>query len=424
MGARQKRRVSKSQKSRELDFEMLESKDLLTGVSLLGNGTLLISGTNSSEVSVVSQTGNTVQATLTGFESQTFAAQDVDLIRFIGRNGDDSFTNNTNIAARALGFGGNDRLVGGSANDFLQGGNGDDTLIGNAGNDRISGNSGNDSLVGGDNVDRLRGGSGNDVINGGGGFDFLFGDGGDDVSAYADVFSTYDLSADGSAVVFLSANGTEANRSIEVFRFADGDLINNNPNVPNPGPSGPVAPADPSDPANPTPVTSAPTPTPAPTPAPTDNGSTDPVVPPAPVEENVSGFNQAETVSLNLLNSFRASNGLGPLSATSSALNNFSESWARTLGQRGQVFEHSPDADQRALTIEEGNVRYGENIVRVNDFEGQTLQQVAERMHQLWIDSPSHRANMLTPQFDRVGVGIVLGSDGFWYGAHNFQGTT
>jgi uncharacterized protein YkwD len=39
----------------------------------------------------------------------------------------------------------------------------------------------------------------------------------------------------------------------------------------------------------------------------------------------------------------------------------------------------------------------------------QTYRSFAERMVKNWMDSPGHRDNLLNPQFDRIGIGIVSG---------------
>ena len=76
--------------------------------------------------------------------------------RFDGGAGDDTLdASGTTTAATVLGNGGDDKITGGSANDYLIGGTGDDSLDGGAGNDR---------LVGGAGADELRGGAGNDLI--------------------------------------------------------------------------------------------------------------------------------------------------------------------------------------------------------------------------------------------------------------------
>jgi uncharacterized delta-60 repeat protein len=87
-------------------------------------------------------------------------------IIFSGDDGNDLFTGIAATGPLSLtGNGGDDVLIGGSANDTLNGGSGKDELVGNSGDDSLSGNGGTgDTLDGGDGDDTLNGGAGNDVI--------------------------------------------------------------------------------------------------------------------------------------------------------------------------------------------------------------------------------------------------------------------
>ena len=77
-----------------------------------------------------------------------------------------------------LGFGGDDRIEGGSGNDVASGGDGNDTINGNGGNDTLQGGGGNDTISGGAGDDRLTGGAGDDYLSGGSGSDtFVIGAG-------------------------------------------------------------------------------------------------------------------------------------------------------------------------------------------------------------------------------------------------------
>ena len=93
-------------------------------------------------------------------------------------------------------------MVGGVDNDRLYGGSGQDYLIGQVGNDILDGGDGNDKLLGGWGNDTLTGGAGMDVLNGGDGNDTLTGGVGADV--------------------FVWSNGRD---TITDFRIEDGDKI-------------------------------------------------------------------------------------------------------------------------------------------------------------------------------------------------------
>ncbi len=75
--------------------------------------------------------------------------------RIRGGQGDDSL----------WGYGGADRIEGGSGNDSIQGGPGDDILTDSFGDDNIKGGAGNDAIDGGPGVDLLLGQAGDDFIS-------------------------------------------------------------------------------------------------------------------------------------------------------------------------------------------------------------------------------------------------------------------
>ena len=74
----------------------------------------------------------------------------------MGNRGDDSLNAG----------GGNDTLMGGKDNDTVEGGNGDDLVRGDRADDVVKGGNGADRLFGGKNNDSLFGGSGNDALSG------------------------------------------------------------------------------------------------------------------------------------------------------------------------------------------------------------------------------------------------------------------
>ncbi len=213
-----KRRVRSRSGGNNTSYQECEPRRLLAGILFTpATGEILIGGTNGDDTVRITQARNVVSVSYPGFTTGTFAASDVNSIRFIGLAGDDFFENRTAIAAIALGQAGDDTLIGGSGadrlvgntgndnitgnggDDFIVAGNGDDRVDAGDGNDRvlgirganiILGGIGNDTVFGGLGVDVisdvsgtnvLAGGSGEDRIQGGSGSDLIFGGGGDDV---------------------------------------------------------------------------------------------------------------------------------------------------------------------------------------------------------------------------------------------------
>ena len=104
-------------------------------------------------------------------------------------------------------------LDGGAGNDTIYGGGGDDTLIGGTGNDALSGEEDDDTLQGDAGNDRISGGSGTDT------------------AVYSGDRDDYDIveNSNGSYTVTDtrpgSPDGTDTVHDVEVFTFADGDVL-------------------------------------------------------------------------------------------------------------------------------------------------------------------------------------------------------
>jgi hypothetical protein len=153
-------------------LEHLETREVPTVTPILGaDGVLTITGDASKNMVSVSErtteagvreivvTGTyEVSGNAKWIPPQPFDANKVKGIVFHGLDGDDTFTNHTDIAVTAYGGAGNDVLRGGGGNDRLYGGAGDDKLYGGGGNDALFGGAGkgeNDELHGGAGADRF-----------------------------------------------------------------------------------------------------------------------------------------------------------------------------------------------------------------------------------------------------------------------------
>ena len=126
----------------------------------------------------------------------------------------------------------------------------------------------------------------------------------------------------------------------------------------------------------------------------------------------------AEQALINSINSLRASNGLAPL-ATHPVLVNKARfvSFTMSLGTCGRdgggrpLICHSPlDA---GITVPWNYL--AENVGMVGPAD-------VGRMHQAFVDSPGHLANMLNPGTVYVGVGVAY-VDGLMYVAEEFMTT-
>jgi Ca2+-binding RTX toxin-like protein len=142
----------------------------------------------------------------------------VDLITFKAGDGNDILDGSaTKTALIAYGEAGDDTLIGGANNDYLDGGAGIDTIVGNGGNDVI---------VGGAEVDILTGGTGADQ----------FRYGGDVLTSGPDELQDYDISADQyglkgqdlgiNALTFQKGTATEITGDVNVIVLAGEKFAN------------------------------------------------------------------------------------------------------------------------------------------------------------------------------------------------------
>lgn len=169
--------------SQSTQYVNLESRNLLAGIFLgtfNGFDTVLVEGANTNDVAYVAEAaGDRLSFTLNS-ETEFYDKSEVERILFRGLNGNDQFTNTTDVSSYIYGHAGNDILRGGNGNNWIQGGGGNDRLFGGDRNDLIRGNDGDDEIDTGLRHDRAFGGNGDDLLVGSQGRDFLDGGNGQD----------------------------------------------------------------------------------------------------------------------------------------------------------------------------------------------------------------------------------------------------
>ena len=104
----------------------------------------------------------------------------------------------------------------------------------------------------------------------------------------------------------------------------------------------------------------------------------------------------AENATLSLVNQLRAARGLGPV-VLDSTMTAFARNWSSTMAQSG--FRHSTGP-------------YSENI---GWLQGAALspQEAAQALHNGFVNSPPHFANMTNPAWTKVGVGVHVSGTGW-----------
>lgn len=130
-------------------------------------------------------------------------------------------------------------------------------------------------------------------------------------------------------------------------------------------------------------------------------GSDETVELPFKVEETRPRPN-IEAQMLELVNQERRAAGLKPLEADPE-LTEVARRHSADMFGRGYFSHYTPEGKDPFERMRDGNVRYltaGENLA---------LAPTVEIAHRGLMNSPGHRANILRPQFGRVGIGIMDG---------------
>ena len=388
-----------------LTYETLESRKLLAGItveSINGLSTLVIDGANSDDTAEVRlQNNDELLVTLqlgSASESQTVPLDQVERIRFLGRSGNDTFTNFTDVDSAAFGHNGDDVLIGGNGNNWIQGGQGDDHIVGGDRNDNLRGRAGDDTIEAGRRHDRVFGGSGDDFIVGAAGRDFIQGNEGND-----DIFggNSDDRINGGDGTNTIQFDNSDG-RDIAILEFSENgatvSAAQQQLEVSHSQGSNQISGGD--------------------------------VIRFEDVDRNVEDYflvlSEIEEHSLDFLNDFRASNNRSELFLKSD-LSEYAASHAQQalapLGLNPTVQElndaHSDLSDVEHL-FTNGRSLYLENLGYLAPQEIDSAF-AAELIHGSFLSSPSHRANMLNRDVTEIGVGVVMTSNG-WYVNHNFFG--
>jgi uncharacterized protein YkwD len=116
---------------------------------------------------------------------------------------------------------------------------------------------------------------------------------------------------------------------------------------------------------------------------------------------------EAVANAYNLVNAQRANAGL-PALARNGGLEDAARVRAQEISTR---FSHTRPNDSEWWTVNSG-IQYGENLAK--------LYQSADAAVNAWMNSPTHRANILDGSFKTVGMAIYQAPGGGWYWAQEF----
>ncbi len=103
---------------------------------------------------------------------------------------------------------------------------------------------------------------------------------------------------------------------------------------------------------------------------------------------------------MDLANQARAQQGLGPL-AWNAALAAAARQHAALVARSGQLSHQYPGEPDLAARMTQAGAKF--QVAAENIAQGTS----AAELHQEWMNSPHHRANILDPRLDAIGVAVV-----------------
>lgn len=115
-----------------------------------------------------------------------------------------------------------------------------------------------------------------------------------------------------------------------------------------------------------------------------------------------------ETSVMVIINNARVTNGLRPVPLFDKCTDRLSERWGNRISRTG-LFEHR---EQRKVIRRCRTSWAGEALIR-------GAQLTPDSMVQAWMDSPPHRAILMSPRAKRAGLAVVEDSEGRLIGVLN-----
>ncbi|MGB9834107.1 MAG: S-layer homology domain-containing protein [bacterium] len=126
-------------------------------------------------------------------------------------------------------------------------------------------------------------------------------------------------------------------------------------------------------------------------------------------------LDEKATFLLGLINKERANAGLNTLK-WDSTLADFAQKYATEMGTNGFFSHVSPISgsfqERAKVLFDQGFTFVGENLARVNNISSFTTETILSSIHNSFMNSPTHRDNILNPNWTLVGIGFW--SDGNW----------
>jgi uncharacterized protein YkwD len=136
-----------------------------------------------------------------------------------------------------------------------------------------------------------------------------------------------------------------------------------------------------------------------------DNSSNDENSPPAQEETAPPASNSVESSLIYMINHIRSSRGLQAL-IPSSMLNNIARSRSQDMLNRNYFSHYTPEGKNIGMILQENGIMYAccaENLGHASPPSWGR----PETIINMWMESSSHRENLLNPHFGQLGIGVI-----------------
>jgi len=124
-----------------------------------------------------------------------------------------------------------------------------------------------------------------------------------------------------------------------------------------------------------------------------------------PQETTPPASNSAEAGLIHMINHIRSSRGLQTL-LPNTILNNIARTRCQDMLSRNYFSHYNPEGKNIGVILQENGIMYACCAENLGHASPPSLGS-PETIINLWMDSSSHRANLLNPHFGQMGIGVV-----------------
>jgi uncharacterized protein YkwD len=132
----------------------------------------------------------------------------------------------------------------------------------------------------------------------------------------------------------------------------------------------------------------------------------------SPTDPGGASVAQVEAQSFALVNQARQAEGVQPQLVHDPRLDEVARAYSEAMRDRGFFSHVDPEGHDFVFRLQQGGIGFraaGENLARVMN-----ASDPAAFAHQLFLENPAHRANILDPRLTDAGVGVAREGRTYW----------